>query len=57
MHRKVTDESVCKIKLEKMFVEDMGQSLSELLNQSTLMCYREFYKKMIAVTKDFRVSG
>ena len=40
-----------------MFVEDLGDTLSKLLSEPSLLLYKEFHKEVIKMLKEFRLGG
>lgn len=46
-----------KIKVEKMFAEDLGESLTVLMLDPSLPVYKEFFKKLMDEIKTFKLNG
>jgi hypothetical protein len=40
-----------------MFVEDMGEDLSELLKSPSLASFHKLYRQFLKVIKEFKVDG
>jgi hypothetical protein len=46
-----------RVKVEKMFAEDLGESLSHLVFYPSIANYKEFFRKLMDEIKAFKVSG
>jgi hypothetical protein len=53
----VGGERIMKVKVEKMFAEDLGESLTTLMVEPNIANYKEFFRKLMDEIKTFKLNG